>query len=450
MPDIDLADDLDAERSRAARLLLRNPLVDINSERDDFLLVARHTTWLVDWFESTCGWRLTIDSAAGFARLGKRAAIIDSTRPLRRPRGSGAPFDRRRYQLLCLLAAQLTQHPVTTIGTLSRSIQTDAAFNSELRRERSAFVDALLTLQRWGAVTASAGKLDDYLDDPEGNALLQADTARLHRLLVGTTAPSNVATNASFDDALLALLDEPRYGEAAHRPYAEPDTDGLDESAESARSSERSPDAEHAGEQFGDEQQMRWVRHSLGRRLADDPAMHFDELTEAERRYVDHPSGRRWLRQQMRAVGLHVEERAEGWIAVDAEAIATDSTFPGPHGNAAQLALLLIDELVVRDSGERDAGEQTALRSLSRKQTVAFTGRILERFPKWAKSHRVTDGPELLAADAVDILASHRLVVVHDDGSITARPAIARYRPTDPIEHTPAAPQTDVLDLEFT
>ena len=141
----------------------------------------------------------------------------------------------------------------------------------------------------------------------------------------------------------LRYWSEPRYGEAAHSRYA----DGLDQSAEPVRSSERSPDAERAGEQIGDEQQMRWVRHSLGRRLADDPAMRFDELTEAERRYVDHPSGRRWLRQQMRAVGLHVEEHAEGWLAVDADAIATDSTFPGPHGNAAQLALLLIDELVV-------------------------------------------------------------------------------------------------------
>ena len=84
------------------------------------------------------------------------------------------------------------------------------------------------------------------------------------------------------------------------------------------------------------------------------------------------------------------------------------------------------DDTGERDAGERDAGEQTALSSLSREQTVAFTGRILERFPKWAKSHRVADGPELLAADAVDILASHRLVVVHDDGSITARPAVAR------------------------
>lgn len=465
MPDIGLADDLATERGRAARLLLRSTLIDIAADRDDFLLVARHAEWLIDWFEATCGWRLTVDSAAGFARLEKRAATIDPTRPLRRPRGSSAPFDRRRYQLLCLLAAQLVQYPVTTIGTLARAIQADAGFNSELRRERSAFVDALLTLQRWGAVAASAGRLDDFVDDPDGNALLQADTARLHRLLVGTTGPSTLAPDITPGDSLTALLNEPRYGDAAARPDIDSDADPEAHIAGEAAPDDHDPPRRTPGsrrqsndsEQFDDEQRVRWVRHTLGRRLADDPACHFDELTDPERRYIDHPSGRRWLRQQMNAIGLHVEARAEGWLAVDPEAIATDSTFPGPHGNAAQLALLLIGELVV-DVADEARFERREAVSLSRAQVVTFTNRILDRFPKWAKSHRVDDGPALLAADAIDLLAAHRLVLVHDDGAMTARPAIARYRPLDPKERTDtgstgpdaAAPQPDVLDLEFT
>jgi hypothetical protein len=69
------------ERSVAIRTLLAAPLLDSNADPIGFRLVARHQAWLVEWFESSCGWRLKVDAAAGFARLAKRAADPDPSRP---------------------------------------------------------------------------------------------------------------------------------------------------------------------------------------------------------------------------------------------------------------------------------------------------------------------------------------------------------------------------------
>ena len=93
-----LATDLAAERSRAIRLLLRSPMLNSEDQPDGFRDVVRHHDWLVAWFDDTCGWQLTIDPGAGFARLAKRSrgAKVDVSRPLRRSRGGHQAFDRRR------------------------------------------------------------------------------------------------------------------------------------------------------------------------------------------------------------------------------------------------------------------------------------------------------------------------------------------------------------------
>lgn len=104
--------------------------------------MARHASWLVDYFEKTCGWSLTVDAASGFARLAKRAVDVDVSRPLRRTRGGSAPFDRRRYQLLCLVCSELVRHPATTVGLLAAAVAADAALDTSRQSERAAFVDA--------------------------------------------------------------------------------------------------------------------------------------------------------------------------------------------------------------------------------------------------------------------------------------------------------------------
>jgi uncharacterized protein (TIGR02678 family) len=405
-----LAAGLAGEHAQAVRVLLASPVLDATSDPDGFRLVARHRHGLVEWFESACGWTLHVDVAAGFARLLKRASVIDTSRPLRRVRGeSRAPFDRRRYQLLCLVCAELVRHPVTTMGLLAAAIATEAGLDTARRPERAAFVDGVLVLITWGALRSSGGEVEAFVDDAHGNAILSADTARLHRLLASAAAPSSLPEDLGPVEAIDALLAEPRYGDAAPASV-------VDDRAEP-----RSVD---------DEQQRRRMRHLLARRLLDDPVVHYDELSEVELDYVANPSGRRWLRARVAEAGFELEERVEGLLAVDPDAIATDRYFPGPHGNAHQLALLFIDRLC----GDGRLG------SLSPVELRAEVDTVLARFPRWAASHRDGDGPDRLAGEAIALLAGFGLVRRQPDGTVVARPAIARYRVGEPRHVAPAPP----------
>lgn len=394
-----LAEHLATERALAARHLLARPLLDGEQDRDAFRLVVRHAAWLGEYFENTCGWVLTVDAAAGFARLAKHAAELDASRPLRRTRGDGAPFDRRRYELLCLVCAELVRHPVTTVGLLACAVTADAELDTGRYAERAAFVDALRALRDWGALRASGGEVDAFLESERANAILTADTARLHRLLVSSAAPSGLADGLGTAAAIERLLDEPRYAGAQSEP-----------------------------DEVNDDVRNRWARHRLGRRLLDDPALYLDELGTAERDYAASSSGRRWLRDRAADAGLELEEREEGIVAVDPDAIATDSRFPAPLGNAHQLALLLADRLV-----STGPGSKRQLGRLEPDQLRAEVASVLERFPSWARGQREEGGADRLAREAVDVLVAFKLARREPDGSVVARPAIARYRVGEPV-----------------
>lgn len=381
------------------RTLLAEPLLDAEARPDDFRLVARHASWLVDYFEKTCGWGLTVDAASGFARLAKRPVEVDVSRPLRRTRGGSAPFDRRRYQLLCLVCAELVRHPVTTVGLLAAAVAADATLDTSRQSDRAAFVDALRALMGWGAVRVTAGEVDEFVDRERANALLSADTARLHRLLVSAAAPSSLPDSLDIEDVTARLVNEPRYGLAS------------DEDAGGG----------------GEEARNRWARHRLGRRVLDDPVVYVDDLTTVERTYLASPSGRRWVRDRVAEAGFELEERAEGLVAVDPEGVATDRHFPAPLGNVHQLALLLVDRLVVTGADGR-----RALGRLTRDQLRREVDAVLDRFPGWAKGQREEGGPDRLAREAADLLVSFGLARVEADGTVVALPALARYRAGEP------------------
>ncbi|HEX3795210.1 MAG TPA: TIGR02678 family protein [Acidimicrobiales bacterium] len=405
MSDGSLAGHHAVERAGAIRELLATPILNVATDPDRFGLTVRHHEWLASWFDTTCGWQLTVDIGAGFARLAKRSACLDPTRPLRRLRGDKKPFDRRRLQLLCLICAELVRRPVTTIGLLAQAIPPDAQFDTSRRMDRVAFVDSLLALGQWGVIRATAGSVDAFIEDERGNAILTADTPRLHRLLVSSNAPSGLADATSLDQAAEALLAEPRYGEAARDPGT-----------------------------VSDEQRLLWTRHSLARRVLDDPVTLLADLSPAEQDYLAHPSGRRWLRDRVAEAGFELEERAEGIIAVDPEAIATDLQFPSPQGNAYQLALLLIDRLVTKGaSGRRTVG------SLSATALLHAVNEVLADHPGWARAYREEGGPAILLAEAVDLLVSFGLVRREEDESVVGRPVLARYRIGEPIT-TPSPP----------
>lgn len=394
MPDTALRGHLDEERAEAVRRLLADPLLSSRSTPDAFRLVVRHAAWLTDYFEQACGWALIVAAAAGFARLAKRAVATDPTRPLRRVRGERAPFDRRRYQLLCLVCAELVRHPVTTVGLLAEAVAAEAGLDSARQAERAAFVDALRALIDWGALEVSAGELDAYVGSDGANALLAADTSMLHRLLVADAAPSSLPADVGVAEATGLLLAEPRYG----------------------------PDAGVAAA-MGEEARNRWARHRLGRQLLDDPVVHAEDLTEVEAAYLASPSGRRWLRDRVAEAGMELEERADGVLAVDPDGIATDLQFPAPAGSAHQLALLLVDQLVHTDlDGTR------RLTPLSAAGLDRAVRDVLDRYPSWARSHREDGGPERLSRQAVDLLVAFGLAQRDGAGGVEPRPALARYR----------------------
>ena len=413
-----LADELSRARAEAVRTLLACPLLDQAADRQAFALVAQHRGWLTQWFDDTCGWRLTVDVRDGVARLHKRTDRPDPTRPAVRPRRSKAaqrPFDRRRYQLLCLIGADLVRRPATTISLLAAELESvtlaDPALDvfepAERQTERRAFVDALKLLARWGVLRTTGGELSEFVDDPEANAIVEVDQSRLHQLLASATAPSALLDDQDGggpDDPAARLAHEPRYGAAAD--------DDLD----------------------ADEQQRnRWRRHSLARRLLDDPVLHLDELTEGQRDYLTSQAGRQWLRTRVAEAGFVLEERAEGWAAIDPDALATDRVFPGPGDNVKQAALLLLDRLVTHD----EAGERR-LAARSRADLEAHLLGLLERYKGWAKQARDGDGPARLTADAVALLAELGLVTVDGD-TVEPRPMLARY--------TAKPPRTDTLTL---
>lgn len=401
MPEQVLAGALAGERSGAIKALLAHPLLDAERDGDAFRLVARHHGWLAEWFDTACGWRLVVDPRAGFARLGKRPATEpDPTRPLRRARGSGdSAFDRRRYQLLCLVCAELVRSPVTTMGLLAQAVTADAGLDSSRWGERRALVDALLVLVDVRVVSPGSTDLEAYVADPTANALLSADTTRLHHLLVSAQPPSSLQPRPAAVDAAAELRREPRYGSAATAP----------------------------GE-ADEEQRLRWVRHTLARRLLDDPVTHLADLSEPEQQYLANPSGRRWLRDRVADAGLTLEERADGLLAVDPDAVATDATFPARTGHANQLALLLIDRLLpLQPDGARrpvTLGPVELRRELDE---------LLRRFPSWATGQREGEGPQLLLDRAVARLVAFGLCRCRDDGTVTALPAAARYRVGEPV-----------------
>jgi uncharacterized protein (TIGR02678 family) len=154
-----------------------------------------------------------------------------------------------------------------------------------------------------------------------------------------------------------------------------------------------------------------WLRHSIFRRLVDDPVVYLDDLNEDERAYLNSPTGRQLLRRAADEGGFLVEERAEGVLFVDPDGIATDSRFPDDGNNAKVAALLMLDDL-----GSVTTTEQLRLAAAA----------LLARFPSWAKGYRGDTGTHALVTDALEVLRGFGLVRVAD-GRVHPLPAAARY-----------------------
>jgi uncharacterized protein (TIGR02678 family) len=395
------------EVARGIRLLLASPLISNRVSGEWFDLVRRRREPIRRWFDYYCGWALIVEPRLGYGRLVKVAATADPSRPARRTRSARAPFDRRRYVLLCLVAAELLAVPVTTIGLLADRISRASAvdpvvtgFDSASRAERMAFVDVLRLLESYGVVEVIDGATDSFVDTAAAKVLYRIDATLLLRLLAAPVGPSQLAVPADevclrFEELVGLVTQERRYGRIA------------DDGSDAVPASET--------------QRNLWLRHSVFRRLIDDPVVYLDDLSAEQRAYITSPTGRRLLREAADQGGFILEDRADGMMFIDADAIATDSRFPDDASTAKVAALLLLDRV-----REPSATEQLEM---------AAAG-LLARFPRWAKSYRENDGPQQLVRDALAVLTGFGLVRVAD-GLVYPLPAAARYavgtaRSTDP------------------
>lgn len=402
------------EVSRGIRLLLATPLISERGAPESFDLVRRRRELIKKYFEYYCGWSLVVEPRLGYARLTKVRAATDPSRPARRHRSGRAPFDRRRYVLLCVVVAELLSVPVTTIGLLadkvSRASGTDralAGFDTASRAERMAFVDVLRWLESYGALEVVDGSTDSYVDSAAAKVLYRVDTTLLMRLLAAPVGLSQLAVPLAevavrFDELLSIVSRERRYGAVTEQSGALP---------------------------VSDTQRNLWLRHSIFRKLIDDPVVYLDDLSADERSYLASPTGRQLLRRAAEQGGFLLEERAEGIMLVDPDALATDSRFPDDASNAKVAALQLLDSIGT-----------TAL-TIEQLQRAATT--LLSRFPRWARGYRGEDGPMQLVSDALEVLSGFGLVRV-ESGLVHPLPAATRYalsaiRTTDPdIEEFPS------------
>ncbi|SCF76020.1 TIGR02678 family protein [Streptomyces sp. Ncost-T10-10d] len=406
------------EVARAIRLLLARPLLTEAVDPTGFELVRRRRAPLARWFDYTCGWSLVVEPRRGYARLTKIRANPDGSRPARRARSGRAPFDRRRYVLLCVTAAELLSMPMTTIGMLAdRVVQATAAdralpvFDPVHRPERMAFVDVLKLLESYDVLRAVDGTTEAYVDSAEAKVLYRVDTTLLMRLPAAPVGASRLAVipddvPTRFEDLLADLVRERRYGGTA-----------ADGTADGAPGEIATTDA----------QRNLRSRHSVLRRLFDDPVLYRADLAEDELAYVTSLTGRQILRRSVEQAGFLLEERAEGFLLVDPDGIATDVRFPDDTSTARVAALLLLAPLCAAPAG------------MLPEQLAEAGAELLRRFPGWAKAYQSEDGPARLADDAVRVLLDVGLAG-RTRGRVVARPAAYRYRLT---ETTTPGPKND-------
>ncbi|MGW0251690.1 TIGR02678 family protein [Nocardia goodfellowii] len=390
------------EITRGVRHLLADPLITERTAPEIFDIIRRRREPIVRWFDYYCGWVLTVEPRLGYARLAKVRPVLDPTRPARRIRSTRAEFDRRRYVLLCVVAAELLAAPVTTIGLLAAKIRAATAedpmltnFDSSSRSERMAFVDVVRLLESFGVLDAVDGLAEAYVESDTAKVLFRVDTTLLLRLLATPVGPSQLGVPAAevplrFDGVLGELTRERRYGLASSLSGKHADSSAVSEV-----------------------QRNLWLRHSVFRRLVDDPVMYFEDLSADEHAYIASPTGRRLLRNAAEQGGFVLEERAEGVLFVDPDAIATDNKFPDDAATAKVAALLMLDTM---------PGPTTV------EQLARTAAEILERFPRWARTYRGDNGAQELASDAVATLVAFGLVRTTSAGLVIPRPATWRYR----------------------
>ncbi|MDN5916644.1 MAG: TIGR02678 family protein [Pseudonocardia sp.] len=386
-----------AERRRAARALLRRPLLHADGpDADDLRLVRRHRGELERVFADGLGYRLVVEPGA--ARLVKAGLGRDATRPLRRR--NGKEFTPRGYALLCLTVAALSrgkgQLLVDELVAQVRSAAVDAGLDVDLDAiaDRRALYAALSALVDLGVLHERDGDLEHWAEQRTAS-LLDVRRDRLPLLMSASMG------GLESPDQLL---------DAAALPSA-------------------------AG----------GARVAVRRRLVESPVLSVDELTEEQADWWrrNRNREREWFADRF---GLELELRAEGAIAVDPDGELSDVEFPG-GGSARQLALLLLERLadaVRQHARESDAAGRIWLRVGPELVGSASADVLAEWGAGLKKEHREDHGAAL--ADARAVLVGMGLVRLDPDGAWLVHAASARYTVRPSLAEPSASGQPSLFD----
>lgn len=369
-----------AERRKAARALLREPLLnaDDSDHAGEFRLVRRHRAELTRMFADGLGYRLVVDPRV--ARLYKSGLGRDPSRPL--TKNSGAPFTPRAYAFFCLTVAALTttkqQLLVDELVAAIRSAAVEAGLDVDLDQigDRRALYAALTALIRLGVLRERDGDLERWTAD--GHTLTLLDVRR-DRLGLLVSAP---LSGCDSPDQLL-------------------DVAALPSAAGGARV-------------------------AIRRRLVETPVLSVDELPEehAEWWRRNRNREREWFRDRL---GLDLELRAEGALAVDPDDELTDIEFPG-SGSAKHFGLLLLEAIVTR---VREAAN-TTWAPVSADELDAAAAEIFDQWSDGLK-REYREHPDRVRDEAVRLLMGFGLLVGSEDG-VQVHAAAARYAPRPALE----------------
>ncbi len=289
------------ELQRAARLLLRRPLVT-SKDPEVFALVRRWEQVLGNEFSQKFGYRLDVSRTS--ARLLRRPTSLSPHRGARLP--NGRLMSRWGYVYFALVLAALEQpgRQVLASELLDRIEQRTRgdehlSLDSREYAQRKGFSDAVKFLGHLGVLTVRDGDLDAIVDD--GQVLFDIDRDAAAMCLVAS--PSILREVTTVDDFIAA----PAGGSTAVRSTN--------------------------------------ARQRLNRRLIDQPVVSVDDLDDDEYQLAWR-NRRREADNITRLTGCDVELRAEGMALIDVTVEpVSGERFPG-NGSVAHASLLWLDRML--------------------------------------------------------------------------------------------------------
>lgn len=372
----------DDELRQARRSLLRTPWMTRDTSPEDFRLVRRHRDALVAWFSEALGYQLKVESDT--ARLKKAPIESGAGRPLLRV-GSGRPFPPLGYAVLvCVLAALSRARSQLLLDDLAREVRTcasEAGLDLDLEKvgDRRLLAAALRHLLEMGVLVERDGSVEGWDVDGRIQALLDVRRDRLALMLDVRLGGATGAADLIQRESLPSAAGGARL--RARRILVESPVLDISEL---------------------NEDQIPWWRRNRAREA--------EQLQE-------------WL-------GLSVELRAEGAVAIDPSGELSDRLFPG-HGTVPHAALLVLSRLVdtVRSEALAAAPTDRVWRQIQKTDVQTTVRDVVDEHGRaFAKEYR--DDPDALTTEVTRLLSDFGLLrSTPSDGVLELHAASARFAP---------------------